>query len=577
MEEPRIGVYICWCGTNIAKMVDVEAVAAEVSKLPHVAISKTYKYMCSDPGQELVIKDIRGHRLNRVVVAACSPRIHELTFRKACEKAGINPYLFEMANIREQDSWVHTDRTEATKKAIDLVVAAIRRVQYHEPLEKRSVNVDPSTLIIGGGISGMIAALEIANAGKKVYLIEKADRLGGQVAKFNLTFPHLSSAKQMIQPILQRVENHPEIEVFLNTEIKDVTGYIGNFKTIIQNDNEEQTELKFGNIIAAVGLKPFDPSKIEEYGYGKFPDVITSMEFEDMLGTGKILTKYGKEPRNVAIIHCVGSRNKIYHEYCSRTCCMAALKFVHQIRASLPSANIYEVYADMRAYGKGHEEFYALTTHKQIIFLMFDQQDKLPVIRQADRTDDCNMIIEMNEKLSGESIEVPVDMVILMVNMEAQDNVKEVVRAIGVSLCGNQFFIEKHPKLDPVATTTGGVYIVGTCQGPKDIPDSVCQARAAAARILATIAYGSVQVEVTTANVNEKLCCGCQTCVKVCPYSAISYNEIKKSSEVNEVLCKGCGTCGSACPAGAINSKHFTDRQIMSEIEGIMSMSLKGV
>jgi heterodisulfide reductase subunit A2 len=577
MEEPRIGVYICWCGTNIAKMVDVEAVAAEVSKLPHVAISKTYKYMCSDPGQELVIKDIRGHRLNRVVVAACSPRIHELTFRKACEKAGINPYLFEMANIREQDSWVHTDRSEATKKAIDLVIAAIRRVQYHEPLEKRSVNVDPATLIIGGGISGMVAALEIANAGKKVYLIEKTDRLGGQVAKFNLLFPHLSSAKQIIQPVIQRVENHPEIEVFLNTGIRDVTGYIGNFKTIIQNGNEEQRELKFGNIIAAVGLKPFDPSKIEEYGYGKFPDVITSLEFEEMLGTGKILTKYGKEPRNVAIIHCVGSRNKIYHEYCSRTCCMAALKYVHQIRASLPSANIYEVYADMRAFGKGHEEFYALTTHKQIIFLMFDQQDKLPVIREAGRTDDCNMIIEMNEKLSGETIEVPVDMVILMVNMEAHENVKEVVHAIGVSLCGNQFFIEKHPKLDPVATTTGGVYIVGTCQGPKDIPDSVSQARAAAARILATIAYGSVQVEVTTANVNEKLCCGCQTCIKVCPYAAISFNEIKKSSEVNEVLCKGCGTCGSACPAGAINSKHFTDRQIMSEIEGIMSMSLKGV
>lgn len=577
MEEPRIGVYICWCGTNIAKMVDVEAVAAEVSKLPYVAISKTYKYMCSDPGQELIIKDIRGHRLNRVVVAACSPRLHELTFRKACEKAGINPYLFEMANVREQDSWVHTDRNEATKKAIDLVVAAIRRVQYHEPLEKRSVNVDPATLIIGGGISGMIAALEIANAGKKVYLIEKTDRLGGHVAKFDLTFPHLSSAKQMIQPVIKRTENHPNIEVFLEAEIKDVTGYIGNFKTIIQNGHEEKTELEFGNIIAAVGLKPFDPSKIEEYGYGKFPDVITSMEFEEMLGTGKILTKYGKEPRNIAIIHCVGSRNKMYHEYCSRTCCMAALKFVHQIRAGLPSANIYEIYADMRAYGKGHEEFYALTTHKQIILLMYDQQEKLPVIRQADRTDDCNMIIEMNEKLSGESIEVPVDMVILMVNMEAHENVKEVVHAIGVSLCGNQFFIEKHPKLDPVATTTGGVYIVGTCQGPKDIPDSVAQARAAAARILATIAYGSVQVEVTTANINEKLCCGCQTCIKVCPYSAISYNEIKKSSEVNEVLCKGCGTCGSACPAGAINSKHFTDRQIMSEIEGIMLMSYKGV
>jgi len=217
MEESRIGVYVCWCGTNIAKMVDVEAVTEEVSKLPHVVLAKNYKYMCSDPGQDLIIKDIKGHRLNRIVVAACSPRIHELTFRKACEKAGINPYLFEMANIREQDSWVHTDRSEATRKAIDLVIAAIARVKYHEPLEKRSVNVDPATLIIGGGISGMTAALEIANAGKQVYLVERSSSLGGLVARFDLTFPHLSSAKQMIRPIIQRVESHPNIEVFLET------------------------------------------------------------------------------------------------------------------------------------------------------------------------------------------------------------------------------------------------------------------------------------------------------------------------------------------------------------------------
>jgi len=573
MEEPRIGVYVCWCGTNIAKMVDVEAVTKEVSTLPSVVLSKNYKYMCSDPGQDLIIKDIKSHNLNRVVVAACSPRIHELTFRNACEKAGINPYLFEMANIREQDSWVHTDRTEATKKAIDLVIAAIRRVRYHEALQKRSVNVDPATLIIGGGISGMTAALEIANAGKKVYLIERTDHLGGQVVRFDLTFPHLSSAQQMIRPMIQRIENHSMISVFLNTELKEVNGYIGNFRARLNFNGTEQPEITFGNIIAAVGLKPFDPAVIEEYSYGKFPDVITSLEFEDKLREGRILTKYGKEPRNVAIIHCVGSRNRNYHEYCSRVCCMVALKFVHEIRAALPDANIFEIYADMRAYGKGHEEFYAMTTHKQIIFLMYDQQKRLPVIREAHRDDDCNMLIEMNELLSGVDIEVPVDMVILMVNMEAHENVKEVVRAIGVSLCGNQFFIEKHPKLDPVATTTGGVYIVGTCQGPKDIPDSVAQAKAAAARILGTIAQGSVPVEVTTAIVNESLCCGCQTCITVCPYSAVSYDENKRASVVNEVLCKGCGTCGGCCPSGAITSKHFTDRQILSEIEGIMSMS----
>jgi len=573
MEEPRIGVYVCWCGTNIAKMVDVEAVAAEVGKLPNVVISKNYKYMCSDPGQELIIKDIKGHHLNRVVVAACSPRIHELTFRTAVEKAGINPYLFEMANIREQDSWVHTDRQEATNKALDLVIGAVRRVKHHEALEKRSVPVNPGTLIIGGGISGMIAALTIANAGKDVYLIENTGQLGGQLAKFDLTFPHLASARQMVEPIIRRVLGHPHIEVFLHTEIQEVKGYIGNFSTRVKINGDREAELNFGNIIAAVGLKPFDPSGIPQYGYGKFPDVVTSLEFEGMLKAGKIMTKYGKEPRNIAIIHCVGSRNSQYHEYCSRTCCMVALKYVHQIRAALPDANIFEIYSDMRAYGKGCEEFYALSTHKQIIFLMFDQQNELPVIRQAERNDNCNMVIELNEKLSGEAIEVPADMVILMVNMEAHANVKDVVRSIGVSLCGNQFFIEKHPKLDPVATTTGGVYIVGSCQGPKDIPDSVAQARAAAARVLATIAGGTVPVEVTTAVVDENHCCGCQTCVRVCPYSAISFLEDKRVSHVNEVLCKGCGTCGSACPAGAIKSKHFTDFQILSEIEGIMSMT----
>jgi heterodisulfide reductase subunit A2 len=577
MEELRIGVYICWCGTNISKMVDVEAASQEIGTLPNVVLAKNYKYMCSDPGQDLIIKDIKGHKLNRIVVAACSPRIHELTFRKAIEKAGLNPYLFEMANIREQDSWVHTDRTEATRKAVELIVAAVHRVRYHMPLEKRTVKVHPATLVLGGGISGMTAALEIANAGKQVYLVEKTDRLGGHVAKFDLTYPHLSGAKQLISPILQRVENHPLIRIFYETEVDEVKGYIGNFTTLLNTPGEGSVELSFGNIIVAVGLKPFDPSKIEEYSYGKFPDVITSMEFEEMISAGRLLTKYGKEPRNIAIIHCVGSRNKKYHEYCSRTCCMVALKFTNQIRAALPDTNIFEIYADMRAYGKGCEEFYAMTTHRQIIFLMFDQQAKLPVIHEADRNDNCNMIITMDELLSGENIEVPVDMVILMVNMEAHDNIKKVVHAVGVSMCGNQFMIEKHPKLDPVATTTSGVYIVGTCQGPKDIPDSVAQARAAAARVLATIATGVVPVEVTTAMVNEKFCCGCQTCVTVCPYSAVSFSTEKRTSEVNEALCKGCGTCGAACPAGAITSKHFTDEQILAQIEGVMSMSFKEI
>ncbi len=574
MEEPRIGVYVCWCGTNIAKMVDVEHVSRELEKLPDVVISRDYKYMCSDPGQDLIIKDIKENNLNRIVVSACSPRIHELTFRKAMEKAGLNPYLFEMANIREQNSWVHTDREEATKKAKSLILGAINKVRWHEALDKRSVDINPATLIIGGGIAGLSAALEIADAGKKVYLVEKTDKLGGHVANIDLTFPFMNSAQQMLNPKIDKVLNHPNIELFLETQIEDAFGYVGNFETTIKKENEE-IQLKFGNIIVATGLKTFDPGGIENYGYGKLPDVVTSSEFERMLKEGKIQTNEGKDPRHVVIIHCVGSRNSDFHEYCSRTCCMTALKYANQLRSALPEANVYEAYADMMAFGKGCEELYLATSRKNVTFLLFDQKDSLPKIRKADSKHDFEMLIEINDKLSGETVDVPADMVILMVAQEAYENAKEVAHAVGVSMCGNAFYIEKHPKLDPVATTTDGVYVVGSCQAPKDIPDSVSQARAAAARILARISFGYVEVEVTTAVVNEDLCCGCQTCVNVCPYSAISYDEEKKVSVVNEILCKGCGTCGPTCPTGAIRCRHYTDQQILSQIEGLLSTVLE--
>ncbi|MBL7103743.1 MAG: CoB--CoM heterodisulfide reductase iron-sulfur subunit A family protein [Bacteroidales bacterium] len=575
MEEKRIGVYVCWCGNNIALMVDVEAVSEEMKKLPNVIIAKNYKYMCSDPGQDMIIKDIKEHNLNRVVVAACSPRMHELTFRKALENAGLNPYMFQMANIREQVSWVHTNKEEATKKAKSLISGAINRVNFHESLEKRSVDINPATLIIGGGISGISAAIELADADKKVFLIEKTDKLGGYAANIDLTFPYMYSAGQIIEPLISKVQNHKHISVFIESEVKEIFGYIGNFNANIISKDSFETELKFGNILVATGLKPFDPSGIENYGYSKLPGVITSLEFEKMLINGSIRTKDGDIPKNVAIIHCVGSRNKDYHEYCSRTCCMTALKYANQVRSALPDSNIFQIYADMRAFGKGCEEFYTQSSRKDIMFLMYDQKNDLPVIKKAKAGDNCEMLIEMNERLSGEDIEVPADLVILMVGMEGREDAKQISHTVGVSLCGNEFYIEKHPKLDPVATTTDGVYVVGSCQAPKDIPDSVSQARAATARILATIAKGSVEVEVTTAFINEKICCGCQFCIKVCPYTAISFDEENNVSVVNEVLCKGCGTCGSACPSGAITSKHFTDKQILSQIEGLLAKSLE--
>jgi heterodisulfide reductase subunit A len=573
-QEQRIGVYVCWCGSNIAKMVDVETVAEHIGKLPNVVIAKNYKYMCSDPGQDLVVKDIKEHNLNRVVVAACSPRMHEMTFRKALQNAGLNPYLFEMANIREQVSWVHEDRDVATKKAMSLITAAVRRVGFHEELDKRTVHIDPAVLVMGGGISGISAALEIADAGKQVYLVERSNRLGGRVADLDVTFPYGHSARQLLEPMIKRVEQHPQITVFTECKVEEVFGYLGNFECKVIGKDGKETGIKFGNIVVATGLKNFDPSGMDNYGYGKLPDVVTSVEFEKMLRQGKIETKEGKIPQNIAIIHCVGSRNKDIHEYCSRTCCMTALKYANQVTAALPETNVYDCYVDMRAFGKGCEELYANTSRKNVMFLMFDKED-LPVIKKTAAGDTCNLVVEMNEVLSGEAIEVPADMVVLMVGAEAHEDAKEVAHAVGVSMCGNDFFIERHPKLDPVATTTDGVYIVGNCQGPKDIPDSIAQAGAAASRILATIAQVEVEVEVTTAVVNEDLCCGCQTCIKVCPYGAVSFDEEKGVSTVNEVLCKGCGTCGSTCPTGAIRSRHFTDQQIFSEIEGLMAIEME--
>ena len=571
MEKPRIGVYVCWCGTNIAKMVDVVAVAEDIKKLPNVVMSQNYKYMCSDPGQELIIRDIKENRLNRIVVSACSPRIHELTFRHSLQNAGLNPYLLVMANIREHDAWVHTDRAEATRKALDLIAAAVNRANYNESLEERTVTINPDTLVIGGGVSGLTAALEIADAGKKVFLMESSDRLGGNVNGIDLTFPHLNSAWQMLRPLLERVERHPGIEVYRETGIRKITGYVGNFETSFPAKNGTETKLAFGNIIIATGLKSWDPSPVPEYAYGRLPDVVTSAEFEKMLLAGRIVKKDGTEPKHVAIIHCVGSRNRKYHEYCSRVCCMVALKYANQIRSALPAASIYELYADIRAIGKGCEELYTATSRKKIMFMMFDQENGLPRIRKAEAAEGCGMIIDLDEKLSGKSVEVPADLVILMTSLEAREDVKTVAHAAGISVDSNKFFIEKHPKLDPVATTTGGVYIVGAGSGPKDIPDSVSQARAAAARVLRNISKGKVPVEVITARVNPLLCCGCKMCLSCCPYTAIIFDEKKNLAEINEVLCQGCGTCVALCRPKAINQQGYTHSQMMAELVALVT------
>jgi len=577
MKNCRIGVYICMCGTNIAKIVDVEAVAKYVSGIPNVVLAKTYKYMCSNPGQEMIVQDIKENHLNRVVVAACSPNMHERTFRNALRSAGLNQYLFEMANIREQCSWVHKDPAEATEKAKALVYAAVCRVAFHEELESMSVNMCPHVLVIGGGIAGMTAALELADAGNNVHLVEKTSHLGGNLARVDLTAPYLYSARDLLTEKITRIMNHKQVHVYFESKLTDLTGFIGNFKATIQSLNGKPAkinipvEVEIGNVIVCTGFKEFDASRIVHYGYGKLPNVITSFELEKMIRAGRIVTKEGKTPKYVAIIHCVGSRSQEFHTYCSRVCCMTALKYAHEIKSANPECYISDIYIDMHAFGKGHEDFYRRSSEAKTLFLMYEKNDR-PVIHKASPKDDCEMLIEVNEKLSGELIEIPADLVVLMVGMEAREDSHEIARIVNISQDKDGWFIESHPKLEPVATTTDGVFIAGTCVAPKDIPDSVAQARAAAARILARISKGKIEVDALYSEVMDDKCSGCRFCNQLCPYSAIEFDEENKHSHIISALCKGCGVCVAACPSGAIRGRHFTDQQVLAQVDGLFEV-----
>jgi len=651
--EPKIGVYVCHCGSNIAGTVDVEQVAEYARSLPAVEIARDYKFMCSDPGQDLIKNDIRELGINRVVVASCSPQMHEPTYRRALQEAGLNPYFFEMANIREHCSWVTEDREKATEKAKALVSAAVRRVYYHQPLAANEVPINPNTLIVGGGIAGIQAALEIADSEHKVYLVEKDPSIGGHMIQLDKTFPTLDCSACILTPKMSLVGAHPYIELMTYSKVEEVSGFIGNFKVKIRKKaryvdedkcngcgvcqekcpwtadsefdvglakrkaiytpfaqavpnipvidkehcayflkgkcracekfcerdaiNFEQVdqfvEIEVGNIILTTGYKLFDPTPLTQYGYGRLDNVITSLEFERLVNaagptSGKITLKDGTEPKSVAIIHCVGSRDENYHEYCSRVCCMYSIKFAHLVNEHIPEATVYEFYIDIRSAGKGFEEFYNRVLKEGTTFFRGRPGEVTNVAETPEEKG--KLIVQFEDTLVGRQRRIPVDMVILSCGLEPQQDAEEVARLFSVSRSADGFFLEKHPKLDPVATMTDGIFVAGCCQSPKDIPDTVAQASAAAARVLALISKGKVEIEAATAVIDEEKCSGCRICNLLCPYSAISFIEDKKVSRVNEALCKGCGTCVAACPSSAITQKHFTAEQIMAELEGIL-------
>jgi len=649
----RIGVYICHCGTNIAGTVDVAALREYAATLPHVVVARDYKYMCSDPGQELIKTDIAENGLNRVVVAACSPHLHEHTFRSACEEAGLNPYLCHMVNIREHDSWVHTGPA-ATEKAKDLLRAAVQRVVWNEPLERRQIPIRQSVLVVGGGIAGIHAALTLANAGKKVYLVEREPSIGGHMAMFDKTFPTLDCAACILTPKMTAVKSNPNITLWTYSEVISVEGYVGDFrvqvrrkpryviedlcvgclecveacvykqpkfadefnlglskrkpiylpfpqavpqvvlidpetciefksgkckKTCVEacgernaidfNQKEAIETIEVGAIILATGYQTFDASRISYYGYGTYPNVYTALEVERLINAsgptgGELVLRDGRKPRTVGIIHCVGSRDEHTNRWCSRVCCMYSLKLAHLVKERT-GAEVYNFYIDMRTPGKGFEEFYNRVAEEGVHFIRGKVADVYPA------NGDGQLTLKVEDTLLGQVRKIPVDMVILAVGLEPRADATEVRRMFNISCSSEGWFLERHPKLAPVNTFTDGIFLAGCCQGPKDIPDTVAQAGAAAAEAFQLLDLGAIEMEPNTAYVLEEVCSGCKTCVGLCPYNAISFLADKHVAHINEALCKGCGTCVAACPSGSIRQHLFEDEQIFEEVHGILA------
>jgi heterodisulfide reductase subunit A2 len=663
-KEERVGVYVCHCGSNIAGTVDVVDVAKWAEeKLKHqgVVVSREYKFMCSSLGQELIEKDIKELGLTRVVVAACSPHLHEKTFRTAAKNAGLNPYLCELASIREQVSWVHTDKAVATQKAKAVVAGAVSRVIENVPLEEIKVPINPNTLVVGGGIAGIQSALEIANAGFHVYLVEREPSIGGHMAQFDKTFPTLDCSACILTPRMVEAGTHPNITLLTWSEVENVTGYVGNFHVTIRkkarfvkedlctgcgicqekcpkkvidevyeaglgyrkavytpfaqavpnfpvmdkenctyfikgtckacekfcptaaidfNQQDEMLNVDVGNIILATGYDLFDARRVSNYGYGRLPNVFTSLEFERLSNaagptSGEIVLRDGKTtPKSVGIIHCVGSRDKNFNNYCSVICCMQGLKFAHLVHERT-GATVYNFYIDMRTAYKAYDEFYQRVLEEGTLFV----RGKVAEVTNATRNEHekGKLIIQVEDTLAGKQRRISVDMVILSSGLQPRHDAKEVGKMFGISCSTDGWFTEKHPKLDPVATMTEGVYIVGCAQGPKDIPSSVAQGAAASARVLDKILQKEVALEPIKATVDQEMCSGCRICNSMCPFNAISFLDDRMVTEINPALCQGCGTCVAACPAGAISGTGFSDEQIIAQIDGLLLRTLEPV
>jgi len=662
-KDARIGVFICHCGTNIAGSMDIQAVQDYAKTIPHVAYVDNYKYMCSMPGQTLIQKAVKENNLTGVVVAACTPRLHEPTFRTATKDAGLNPFRFEMANIRDQNSWVHMhDREGSTEKAKDAVRIAVAKAALLQDLFPKSVPVEPAAMVVGAGVAGMQASLDLAAAGIKTYLIESDMSIGGRMSQLDKTFPTLDCSQCILTPKMVDVGRSEKIELMTWSEVENVEGYIGNFEVTIKkkargvmtpkeaaakgivgggcngcgdcdavcpvikpnvfeigmkprkaiyinhpqvvpliytidfnacvkcglcvtacgpekraidlNMQDELIKVKVGTVILATGYDIFPIENKQEWGYKRYENVITSLEFERLIcasgptGGHLVRPSDGQTPMRVAFVLCAGSRDNtgIGKPYCSRFCCMYSLKHAHQIIEKIPGCVPYIFYMDIRSFGKMYEEFYYRIQNEGAKFI----RGRVANILEDPKTK--NLHVYADDTLLDRPVDMEVDLVVLAAAIEPKADTNRTRKLFGVSCSQDGWLLEAHPKLNPCGTTTAGVFLAGVCQGPKDIPDTVAQAEGAASAASIPIHMGEVELEPYFAQCIEEKCAGCGMCVNLCPYSALSLVEKNGRTvmQVTEAKCKGCGTCGGFCPGGAIWMQHFATPQIVAQIDAFL-------
>jgi len=565
--QPRVGVFVCHCGSNIAGVVDVQELKEYSMELGDVVYSDDLLFACSESTQRNIQEKVLENKLNRVVIAACTPRTHEPIFRESLRKIGLNPFLFEMANIRDHCSWVHqNDPVSATRKAKDLVRMAVARVKQLEPLESKEMEIGHNVMVIGGGIAGLETAIQLARRDYGVFIVEKDEHLGGMTKQLNSLYPSAKPGDFLVQEKMKEVYER-DIKLFTNTEVSDIKGYVGNFKVTL-NPGDGQIApppLEVGAIVLATGFQLYHP-KEGEYGFLKYANVITNMEMEKWFPTKEKPLFEGKPVKHVVFMQCVGSRGEEGLPECSRYCCQAAIKQAIDLRKMGVQVTIFN--RDIRVYHHEAETMYREAREKGVIFIRFTP-DNEPKLIGNDRLE----LIRFNDRTLKAEIELPVDLLVLSLGMRpAAKSIESIQKFIKVPLGMDGFLLEKHPKFAPVETNIQGVFICGCIQGPKDIADSIAQANAVAAKVDALLSRSTIWMEPITSYVQEELCRGCGTCVEVCEYGAIRLNDSNdvRVAEVNDALCEGCGTCSTYCPTGAIDIHHFRDKQIESMLEAFL-------